>query len=403
MTREEVFQECLTKIDNTKFLLLELATGVGKTKISLDLVNHLVATKYKGKKVSMLLLVAKTVHKQTWKDEMKKWGGVEVDTLTMECYESLKKHQYEYYDIVVADEVHHLNSDKRLDMLKTLSFGNLIGLSATIPQKLKMYLKYEYHADVVSCDLVKAIDSEILPEPKIVLLPLQVDAVNPTETIELNPKIKGKVYHGDFSKLWSYRKMKVHAIITCTPKQKLGDMNNQILFAKNRYQRTRQDYLRNKWLFDCGERIKFLANLKNDIVKAILHKLAKERCITFCKTIEQAETLGKYCIHSKNPNSDDIYNAFNAKKINHIASVNVLNEGANLVDCKYAVFANYSASEICSAQRLGRSLRHKSPVIILPYYKNTREQEIVNEMIKDFDPKAIETIHSVAELDKYIG
>ena len=402
MTREEVFQECLTKIDNTKFLLLELATGVGKTKISLDLVNHLVATKYKGKKVSMLLLVAKTVHKQTWKDEMKKWGGVEVDTLTMECYESLKKHQYEYYDIVVADEVHHLNSDKRLDMLKTLSFGNLIGLSATIPQKLKMYLKYEYHADVVSCDLVKAIDSEILPEPKIVLLPLQVDAVNPTETIELNPKIKGKVYHGDFSKLWSYRKMKVHAIITCTPKQKLGDMNNQILFAKNRYQRTRQDYLRNKWLFDCGERIKFLANLKNDIVKAILHKLAKERCITFCKTIEQAETLGKYCIHSKNPNSDDIYNAFNAKNINHIASVNVLNEGANLVDCKYAVFANYSASEICSAQRLGRSLRHKSPVIILPYYKDTREQEIVDEMIHDFNSKNIFVCPSLKDLDAFI-
>ena len=402
MTREEVFQECLTKIDNTKFLLLELATGVGKTKISLDLVNHLAATKYKGKKVSMLLLVAKTVHKQTWKDEMKKWGGVEVDTLTMECYESLKKHQYEYYDIVVADEAHHLNSDKRLDMLKTLSFGNLIGLSATIPQKLKMYLKYDYHADVVSCDLVKAIDSEILPEPKIVLLPLQVDAVNPTETIELNPKTKGKVYHGDFSKLWSYRKMKVHAIITCTPKQKLGDMNNQILFAKNRYQRTRQDYLRNKWLFDCGERIKFLANLKNDIVKAILHKLAKERCITFCKTIEQAETLGKYCIHSKNPNSDDIYNAFNAKNINHIASVNVLNEGANLVDCKYAVFANYSASEICSAQRLGRSLRHKSPVIILPYYKDTREQEIVDEMIHDFNSKNIFVCPSLKDLDAFI-
>ena len=403
MTREEVFEECLTKIDNTKFLLLELATGVGKTKISLDLVKYLVATKYKGKKVSMLLLVAKTVHKQTWKDEMKKWGGVEVDTLTMECYESLKNHQYEYYDIVVADEVHHLNSDKRLDMLKTLSFGNLIGLSATIPQKLKMYLKYEYHAKVVSCDLVEAIDSDILPEPKIVLLPLQVDNTKATETIEINPNTKGRVYHGSFSQLWQYRKQKVHAIITCTPKQKLGDMNNQILFAKNRYQRTRQDFLRNKWLFDCGERIKFLANLKNDIVKTILRKLVKQRCIVFCKTIEQAETLGKFCIHSKNPNSDDIYKNFNAKNINHIASVNVLNEGANLVDCKYAVFANYSASEICSAQRLGRSLRHKSPVIIMPYYEGTREQEIIEEMVKDFNPKAIEIIHSIAELDKYIG
>jgi superfamily II DNA or RNA helicase len=402
MTREEVFQECLTKIDNTKFLLLELPTGYGKTKCSLDLVKHLVATKYKGKKVSMLLLVAKTVHKQTWQDEMKKWGGVEVNTLVVECYESLKKHQYEYYDIIVADEVHHINSDKRLDMLKTLSFGNLIGLSATVPQKLKMYLKYEYHADVVSCDLTDAIDSDILPEPQIVLLPLEVNNTKATETIEINPKAKGKVYHGDYSKLWQYRKMKVHAIITCTPKQKLGDMNNQILFAKNRYQRTRQDFARNKWLFDCGERIKYLANLKNDIVLAILQKLKNERSITFCKTIEQAEILSRYCIHSKNKDSDDVYKNFNAKRINHIASVNVLNEGANLVDCKFAVFANYSASEVVGVQRLGRSLRHKSPVIIMPYYKGTREEEIINDMIEDFDPKAIKTIHYVGELDKYI-
>ena len=402
MTREEVYSKCINSLDKSDFILLELPTGFGKTLTAIKMVNHLVATKFKGKKVSMLLLVAKVVHKQTWQDEFKKWGGVEVDTLTVECYESLKKHEGERFDLIVCDEVHHINSDKRLDLLKSLTFSNLIGLSATIPQKLKMYLKYEYHADVVSCSLTDAIDDDVLPEPKIILMPLELDSTHATETIELNPKVKGKIYHGSFDKLWSYRKMKVHAIITCTPKQKLGDMNNQILFAKNRYQRTRQDYLRNKWLFDCGERIKFLANLKNDIVKAILHKLAKERCITFCKTIEQAETLGKYCIHSKNPNSDDIYNAFNAKNINHIASVNVLNEGANLVDCKYAVFANYSASEICSAQRLGRSLRHKSPVIILPYYKDTREQEIVDEMIHDFNPKNIFVCPSLKDLDAFI-
>jgi superfamily II DNA or RNA helicase len=402
MTRDEVYQECLTKIDNTKFLLLELPTGYGKTKTSLDLVNHLIDTKYKGKKVSMLLLVAKTVHKQTWQDEMKKWGGVKVDTLTVECYESLKKHKHEYYDIIVMDECHHINSDARLDILSTLSFGNLIGLSATVPQRLKMYLKYEYHAEVVSCALTDAIDSDILPEPQIVLMPLQVDDTKVTETIELNPKAKGKTYQGDFSKLWSYRKMKVHAIISCTAKQKLGDMNNQILFAKNRFQRSRQDFAKNRWLFLCGERIKYLANLKNDIVLQILSKLKGHRSITFCKTIEQAEILGKHCIHSKNKESDDVYKNFNAKRINHIASVNVLNEGANLVDCKYAVFANYSASEICSTQRLGRSLRHKSPVIILPYYKGTREEEIVTEMIEGFNKDAIKTAHSLQELDALI-
>ncbi len=350
----------------------------------------------------MLLLVAKTVHKQTWKDEITKWGGLNVDLLTIECYESLKKHTGEAFDIIVMDEVHHINSDARLEYLSTLGYGNIIGLSATIPMKLKNFLRYKYHAEIVSCPIIEAIESEVLPEPKIILFPLQLDNTKPTESIEINPKTKGKVYYGDYSKLWQYKKMRVHAILSCTQKQKVGDMNNQILFTKNRYMRTRQDFLRNKWLFDCGERIKYLANLKNNIVLQILDKLKKERSITFCKTIEQAECLGKHCIHSKNKDSDLIYTDFNTKRINHITSVNILNENANLVDCKYAVFANYSSSEICSMQRIGRSLRHKSPVIIMPYYENTREQEIIEEMLKDFNKKSILTIHSINELDVLI-
>lgn len=402
MTRKEIYSECLTKLEKSDFLLLELATGFGKTRNAILLINHLVETKYQGKHISMLLLVAKIVHKQTWKDEFKKWGGINVDDLTIECYESLKKHEHESFDFVVMDECHHLNSDKRLDLFSTLTYGNVIGLSATIPKKLKQYFQYEYHAEVVTCSIVDAIEDEVLPEPQIILYPLQLDNTRPTESIEVNPKAKGKTYYGNYNELWKYRKMKVHAIISCTPRQRVNEYNSQILYERNRYMRTRQEFLKNKWLFDCGERIKYLANLKNNIVLSILQRLEKERTITFCKTIEQADILGKYSIHSKNKDSDIIYNNFNAKKINHITSVNVLNEGANLVDCKYAVFANYSSSEICSVQRCGRALRHKTPVIILPYYETTREEEIVQEMIKDFNRDFIKTVHSLKELDKFI-
>lgn len=402
MNRQEAKEVCLVSLEKSNFTVIELPTGFGKTALAISLINHLVETKYQGKHTSMLLLVAKTVHKQTWKDEFKKWGGINVDDLTIECYESLKKHEYESFDFVVMDECHHLNSDKRLDLFSTLTYGHVIGLSATIPKKLKQYFQYEYAAEVVTCSIVDAIEDEVLPEPQIILYPLQLDNVRPTESIELNSKAKGKIYYGNYNELWKYRKMKVHAIISCTPRQRVNEYNSQILYEKNRYMRTRQDFLKNKWLFDCGERIKYLANLKNDIVLSILQRLEKERTITFCKTIEQADILGKYSIHSKNKDSDIIYNSFNAKKINHIVSVNVLNEGANLVDCKYAVFANYSSSEICSAQRVGRSLRHKSPVIILPYYEATREEEIVNTMIESFKEESIHMIHSLKELDEFI-
>ena len=69
---------------------------------------------------------------------------------------------------------------------------------------------------------------------------------------------------------------------------------------------------------------------------------------------------------------------------------------------EYAIFANYSSSEICSVQRCGRALRHKSPVIIMPFYKNTREEEILADMIKDFNPDSIHTVTSLTELESLL-
>lgn len=402
MTREEVYSRCLESLNRSNFLLLEAATGLGKTKCAIDLVNHLASNKYIGRRVSMLLLVAKTVHKQTWQFEFDKWGGIHVNELTIECYESLKKHEGERFDIVVMDEAHHINSDKRLDLLSTLSFDFCIGLSATIPMKLKQYFKYEYHAEIVSCNLTEAIDSNILPDPQIILMPLELDNSILKEFIELYPNAKGRTYHATYAEFWKYKKLKVHAFISCTEKQRLIEYDNQIRWEKNMFTRTRQEFMKNRWLQDCGERIKYLANLKNDVILKILEKLKNERTITFCKTIEQANTLGKYSIHSKNLNSQAIYDAFNSKRIDHISSVNVLNEGANLVDCKYAIFANYSSSECVGVQRVGRSLRHKSPVIIMPYYKGTREEEILTKMIEGFNRNNIHVVHSLDEFNKYI-
>ena len=105
-------------------------------------------------------------------------------------------------------------------------------------------------------------------------------------------------------------------------------------------------------------------------------------------------------ISSKRPAKSNqlIIDKFNAKKIDHITAVNILNENANLVDCKYALFCNLSSSEIVSCQRIGRSLRHKSPVIIIPYYQGTREQEVMEKMVEGFNKDHIKTIHSIQEI-----
>ena len=41
MTREEAQELALSKIDKTKYLILELITGMGKTKVAIGLINHI--------------------------------------------------------------------------------------------------------------------------------------------------------------------------------------------------------------------------------------------------------------------------------------------------------------------------------------------------------------------------
>lgn len=399
MTREEIYQQCVEEIAKTNCLLLQLPTGFGKSRCAIDLINHLVATKYQGKKTSMLLLVAKVVYKQTWKEEFEKWGGINVDAVTVECYESMHKHVNEPFTFVLMDEVHHVGSELRMEALKYIKYEYMLGLSATIPRKLRQYFQYRYHSRIVSCDIIEAIEDEVLPEPEILLFPLMLDNRSATEQWEYHPKAPGPIVHAEFRDYKKYKyKSGIHAIISCTPKQKDFLFAEEIRKLKSKWETKRSVGIKNIWLHLAGERLAFLAFSKNQIVQDILKKLQHYRTITFCKTIEQSELLGKYCIHSQNEKADDIYEAFNQKKINHITSVNILNENANLVDCKYAIFANMSSSSIVQAQRSGRALRHKHPVIILPFFKDTREEEIAKKMIEGYKREYIRIIHSIQEI-----
>ena len=406
MTRNEIYTACQNALSQSNTLLLELPTGFGKTRMAVDLVNWITQAIYKDYKPKLLLLVAKIVHKQTWLDEIKKWGGLHAD-ITMECYESLHKHCNEHWDFVILDEVHHVASEMRMQQLRTISYGYIIGLSATIPQKLKLWFKYNFHSQIVSCNIIEAITSEVLPEPTILLFPLQMENTRMSETIELNkPKqqkflqtwIEDKdpnVVYGEYKDLWKYKKSKQHAILRCTQKQKLMELDKSIEWYKKKAMSGNQA-MKQSWLYLCGKRLEFLADCKLPWVKLILHHLDKERTITFCKTIAQTEQLGKNCIHSQNKEAQQIYEDFNQGKIDHITAVNILNENANLVNCRYGIFCNITSSDIITQQRRGRLLRHRDPIMIIPYYKGTREEELVLKGIEGF--KQVKTIHSVSEI-----
>ena len=152
------------------------------------------------------------------------------------------------------------------------------------------------------------------------------------------------------------------------------------------------------YLRECGTRLKWLSNEKTRTVEQILKVLDNKRTLTFCNSILQTEVLGKYCINSKNKDSMKHLAMFNEGKVNHITSVAILDEGMNLADCEVGIFAMLNSSDRIILQRLGRLLRHKNPAIVIPYYVNTREEEIVDKMLQDYNPELVTIINDIKDL-----
>ena len=377
MTREEVNNLALSKIDETKYLILELITGYGKTKVAIDLINHICDRVFRNDEspTTILILVAKTVHKQTWKDEIKKWGGINSDCITIECYESFKNYENSYFDIVVADEMQHL-SETRLKVLESIHIHEaFIGLSATIKRDMRDYFIHNHKAEVIKCDLKEAVEDEVLPEPMVYLLPLTLDTTN-----------------------YTYKVKKFGRDIITTQKGYYDSVSSLIEWYKNKYFNSRNKRIKNLWLSMAGKRLKWCAEQKEALVLSLLGKFKNYKTLTFCSGIEQSERLGKYNITSKNKASVKNLEMFNSNKIKHITACNILNEGVNLTNCKIGIFCNLNSSEIVVKQRVGRILRHKSPIIIIPYFKDTREEKLVEKMIEEYNPELIHVVENVNDI-----
>ena len=77
----------------------------------------------------------------------------------------------------------------------------------------------------------------------------------------------------------------------------------------------------------------------------------------------------------------------------------MLNEGANLEDCQYGIYANLNSSDTLVRQRLGRLLRHPEPILIIPYYVNTRDEELKDQMLLKYDAQEIKIISNINEIE----
>lgn len=381
MNREDILKEVLSL--KGKNFLFEMATGVGKSRIAIEKIKTFNIK-------TLLIVVPRNVLKQTWKNEINKWWKDNKLNISFTTYISFPKYAGKW-DAIIYDECHHL-SERCREVIPDFNCSHSLLLSATVNRELKKELSYYFNPLTQYKINLKEAIGDILPDPKVFLIPLELDNKIKSETIYKNKNANGKLITIDYSQRWNYKNVKTPLAIKCTEAQYNMDISNLIDWYKTKYMNTRNPIIKNIWLMKCNERLKWLSTRKTTIVYNILKKFKNKRTLVFCSSILQTEALGRYCINSQNRYASKYLQDFNDGKINHITACNVLNEGINLVNCQVGIYANLNSSETIVAQRCGRLLRHPNPIIIIPYYKNTREEELMKKMLENYNPKLITTV-----------
>ena len=409
MTKEELQIQSLLLIKRSNRVALQWCTGLGKSKMAIDMANYLADKDFEEceEPLNVLLVVAETAHKSNWKIEFDRWG-LKTDNVVMECYASLKNYRNSYWDLVIFDEAHHLGSDLRMNVLTELHVRNIILLSATLSDQIMQAVTGVFGEFVTSkVTLKQAIEWGILPAPKVYLIPLTLDSTYPNCTIikEWGKKEKRVTYKCKFHERWEYLKNKnkypnVTLEISCTQQQKYDYLSDQFEYWRSQFFRTRQEFIKNKWLQVGSKRKRFLGESKTDAVRLLLHKIRDKRFICFCTSIEQAELLGgKNAIHSKKDNSLDIIDDFNTKKIDNLFAVGMLQEGQNLTGIEAGVIVQLNGQERAFVQKFGRSLRATDPVQFIFYYKDTRDTEYLENVLEGINEEYITEVDNLIDLE----
>lgn len=293
--------------------------------------------------------------------------------------------------VFISGNCHHL-SERCQEALEHFEVKHSLFLSATLKREHKEFIREWCKEDVefINVSTKKAIDNDVLPDPKILLIPLELD--NKKQECVWYPKEAwknlppSKVATFDYKDKWKAKKIKkTPYVLKCTQRQYYNELSGLVDWYK------RKNYnpaMKNIWLHKCGQRLQWLSMNKLPFTMKIIKKV-HSRFIVFCNTIAESQALRIPAVNSQIGFRN--LDRFNSKEINSLVAVNCLNEGCNLVDCKVGIFNAINSSEVMQVQKVGRELRHKAPVIIIPFFKDTREEEIVDKWMQNFDKSLIST------------
>ena len=427
-TRDELQDEALRTVLGYRRLVLNWGTGVGKSRVAVRLVDHLVG---KGKD-SILLLVQETAHKVNWGKEFEEVLGKDrakavLETVTVECYASLPKYADTVWDCIIADEAHHLRSDNRTAILSTMGARYFLCLSATLSEngdadQLVKTLEDTFgHFESLSFGVQDAINNDIIGEPAIHLHVLDIKKISRPQRVLLDwgmpwmlREEPQEVTYDEALRRLEHRGEDGYKTfrVTCTcsaeqaydlmnrlleaRKQERDDLMESISNEKDKAARSamcrKVTYLENAAKQAGLRRKNLLGQCKTAFAEWLLERLDERgtKYVCFCTDVEQVKALGgDNAIHSGRSGNLGVIDSFNEGAISNIFAVDMIKEGQNLNGIQAGVIVQLGGKERDFVQKLGRALRSREPEQHLIVIDHTRDVDYLKVALGNIDKKYV--------------
>ena len=346
MTRDELQGIAAHRLAKSKRLICEWATGTGKSNVALRFLKD-------NPGMRCLVLVPEQNNIENWSAEFEKFN-VPMNNVTIACYASLHKYENTTWDLLVLDEVPHMDTEKRMRILLSVRGEYVLALGAVVDDDEKTSLTAVYgHFESSKIGLEKAIEMNILPPPRVYILHLQLDDTKKTEWY------RGKVY--TLKELYDVLKAKVDKAVS-DYELNSSPMNKRRMFTAG------------------NERKRFLGNQKENAIRRICEHLKSKdkRFLCFCASIDQANKLGgENAFTSKSAKSFYHLDKFNNHEINSLYVVGKLIEGQNLRDIDCGIIGQLGGTARITVQECGRIMRSANPVIYIPIFDGTKDESFL--------------------------
>ncbi len=357
MDKDAIQARAVEMLLRDKRLICQWSTGVGKSLVAIRFIKE---NRHPGLKT--LILVPETNNISNWEDEFKKFN-VSLDGVAIACYASLHKYKNSEWDLLVLDEVPHINTQLKTDILSTIKAEYVLALGAVISDD-----EYEALINLFGTfrfshiRLEDAIRHNLIPSPRVNIVHMSLDNT-----------IRHLWYDGSLRTNYGVYKA----------------IDDKLEAAKFKFNENQNEMYRIKMNRIGLERKRFLGRCKDEAIQKICRALdeKKKRYICFCSSISQAKALGgKRAFTSATPTSMKLLERFNAEEINALFVVGKLIEGQNLKDIDCGVLGQLGNSNRITIQEIGRILRSEHPIVFVPIIDNTKDNSFLTT-VTDNIPK----------------